>query len=56
MSIGLRYRIGIVQELRAKWTLDMLSAMGLKVDESLLTGESAAVPKRPGEKARGLPL
>lgn len=86
--------IGIVQELRAKWTLDrlalvsqpkarvvrsgqvvniptveivlddilelapgdqvvvdgiMLGALGLEVDESLLTGESAAVLKRPGE-------
>ncbi|MDD4885927.1 MAG: HAD-IC family P-type ATPase, partial [Thiomonas sp.] len=88
--------IGIVQELRAKRTLDrlalvsqpkaralrsgrsvdiptaeivlddilelapgdqvvvdgvLLSALGLEVDESLLTGESAAVPKRPGEEA-----
>ena len=87
--------IGIVQELRAKRTLDrlalvsqpkaravrsgrsvdiptativlddilelapgdqvvvdgvLLSALGLEVDESLLTGESAAVPKRPGEE------
>ena len=87
--------IGIVQELRAKWTLDrlalvsqpkarairagqiadiptgeivlddilelapgdqvvadgvMLDVEGLEVDESLLTGESAAVPKRPGEE------
>ncbi|MDA8364435.1 MAG: HAD-IC family P-type ATPase [Gammaproteobacteria bacterium] len=87
--------IGIVQELRAKWTLDrlalvsqpkarvlrsgqivdiatseivlddililvsgdqvvvdgvMLDAAGLEVDESLLTGESAAVPKRPGDE------
>ncbi|MDA8255240.1 MAG: HAD-IC family P-type ATPase, partial [Betaproteobacteria bacterium] len=86
--------IGIVQELRAKWTLDrlalvsqpkirvvrsgqivdiptveivlddilelapgdqvvvdgiMLGALGLEVDESLLTGELAAVPKRAGE-------
>lgn len=85
--------IGIVQELRAKWTLDrlalvsqpkaravragrivdiptaeivlddilelapgdqvvvdgvMLAAVGLEIDESLLTGESEAVPKRPG--------
>jgi cation-transporting ATPase E len=85
--------IGIVQELRAKWTLDrlalvsqpkarvvragriidiptaeivlddilelaagdqvvvdgtMLAAVGLEVDESLLTGESEAITKRPG--------
>lgn len=87
--------IGIVQELRAKWTLDrlalvsqpkaravraerivdiptaeivlddilelapgdqvvvdgvLLAAVGLEIDESLLTGESEAVPKRPGEE------
>ncbi|MCL5965771.1 MAG: HAD-IC family P-type ATPase [Deltaproteobacteria bacterium] len=28
----------------------MLGALGLEVDESFLTGESAAVPKRPGEE------
>ncbi|MHB8407448.1 MAG: HAD-IC family P-type ATPase [Acidiferrobacterales bacterium] len=87
--------IGIVQELRAKWTLDrlsvvsqpgarairagrsidiptaeivlddllelavgdqvvvdglLLSAAGLEIDESLLTGESEAVPKKAGEE------
>ncbi|MEO8422576.1 MAG: cation-translocating P-type ATPase [Actinomycetota bacterium] len=88
--------VGIVQELRAKWTLDRLSVLtapkahvvregqisdvpvdnvvlddvlelsagmqvvvdgevlvsdGLELDESLLTGESESVPKRPGEQA-----